>query len=75
MKLVYPHGSPLDLNDGLYLVWIDLAQLPTLKAAHRDGKIKLGRIIDRDAKYATIEVPKAQTLAGLKKVASSVREA
>ena len=75
MRDVSPRGSLLDLNDGLYLIWLNVEQLPQLKQAQRDGKVKLARIIDRDAKYATVEVPNAQSLAGLKRIASSVRVA
>ena len=73
MRDVSPRGSLLDLNDGLYLIWLEVGQLPALKQAQRDGKIKLARIIDRDAKYATVEVPNGQSIAGLKRIASSAR--
>ena len=73
MRDVSPRGSLLDLNDGLYLIWLEVGQLPALKQAQRDGKIKLARIIDRDAKYATVEVPNGQSIAALKRIASSAR--
>jgi hypothetical protein len=69
----HPRGSLLEQNEGLYLVWIDVGQLPALKQAQRDGKIKLARIIDRDAKHVTVEVPNAQKLTVLKRIASSAR--
>jgi hypothetical protein len=73
MRDVSPRGSLLDLNDGLYLIGLKVEQLAALKKAQRDGRIKLARIIDRDAKYATVEVPNGQSIAGLKRIAPSAR--
>ncbi len=59
--------------DDTILVMIDMAELPDMVAAERDGRLKRGRTIDSGKKTATIEVGSAKDFVALKFVSPSAR--